>query len=97
MISSVRIDINTAGIGELLSRSETQEMLDDKAEDVAEAARSIAPDVEGEPGMIPLPIGVVDAGTSSRARALVTIDHPSGLAVEAKHRLLVGCLDAARW
>jgi hypothetical protein len=52
--------------------------------------------VDGIPGDEKPPIYQVDARSSSRARALVVLDHPAGLAIEAKHRLLVGSLDAAR-
>lgn len=62
-----------------------------EAERVAESARATGILVEGEPGDVALPIEVTDARTS-RARALVSINHPSGLAVEAKHRLLGGAL-----
>lgn len=93
--AEVRIETNYRGIGDLLTSSEVQDMLNDKAEAVANAARSRGLMVEGVPGDVPLPVTTSAAGDGTRARAYVTIDHPSGLAVEAKHRLLAGSLDAA--
>lgn len=91
-----RIELNRDGIRDLLASGDVQRMLDDKAQAVADAAKRQGITVDGVPGSEALPIGVVQAGSSSRARALVVVDHPAALAVEAKHRLLVGALDAAR-
>lgn len=93
---AVRIDLDGGGIRELLASDDVRAMLESKAEAVANAARARGVMVDGSPGNTPLPI-VVDAERGrARARAAVIIDHPSGMAVEAKHRLLVGSLDAAR-
>lgn len=92
---SVHIEIDGDGIMDLLGSAEVADMLRTKAEAAAEAARSRGVMVDGTPGDVPLPIEVVDA-SSDRARMLVVSDHAAGLAVEAKHRLLVGSLDAAR-
>ena len=93
---SVRIELDRAGVGELLRSDAVQAMLDDKADRVADAARGRGIQVEGKPGDVPLPIVTRRARTATRAKSTVVIEHPSGLAVEAKHRLLVGSLDAAR-
>lgn len=93
---SVRIELNRAGIRSLLADGDTQAMLDRKAEAVASAAQGRGITVEGEDPGVPLPVAVRPAGNATRARALVVLDHEAGLAVEAKHRLLVGSLDAAR-
>jgi len=95
-ISSVLIELDRPGVAALLASPDVQRMLDDKAKAVANAARNRGIKVSGTPGVVDLPVEVVSAGNAKRARALVSIDHPSGLAVEAKHRLLVGSLDAAR-
>lgn len=95
MGSSVRIELDRNGVGDLLRSSEVQSMLMRKAEAVKSAALGRGVTVNGPAGDETLPIEVVDAG-SDRARALVTVDHPAGLYVEAKHRLLVGSLEAAR-
>lgn len=95
-VSSVRIELDRAGVGALLKSDEVQQMLMRKAQAVASAARAHAPMVEGEPGKRKPPIEVRPAATPTRARAIVEVDHPSALAIESKHRLLVGALDAAR-
>jgi hypothetical protein len=95
-VSSVRIDLDRAGIRSLLGDDGVQAMLMRKAGAVATAANEHSPMVDGIPGDEKPPIYQVDARSSSRARALVVLDHPAGLAIEAKHRLLVGSLDAAR-
>ncbi|MFF1820393.1 hypothetical protein ACFVWG_24015 [Kribbella sp. NPDC058245] len=96
MAPSIRIELNRAGVGELLKSEAVQQMLNRKAEAVAAAARSRAPMVDGDPGKIPLPIETRADPTPTRARAIVEADHPAALAIEAKHRLLGGALDAAR-
>lgn len=96
MATSIRIELNRAGVGALLRSNDVQQMLNRKAAAVASAARTHAPMVDGEPGDKPLPVTWRAAPTGSRARAIVEADHPAALAVEAKHRLLVGSLDAAR-
>jgi hypothetical protein len=96
-VARVTIELNGDGIRDLLKSDGVQQMLVDRAEQVAEHARGRGVRVEGEPGDEPLPIRV-EAGTRgrTRARAFVIVDHDAALAVEAKHRLLVGSLDAAR-
>lgn len=95
-MGSVQIVLDGGGIRDLLGSEEVARMLRDKAEAVADAARNRGVLVDGRPGDVPLPVEVVDASSGTRARMLVVSDHPAGLAVEAKHRLLVGSLDAAR-
>ncbi|MFD7157958.1 hypothetical protein ACXJJ3_08725 [Kribbella sp. WER1] len=95
-ISSIVFELNRAGVGDLLKSAGMQQVLNRKAAAVASAARGAAPLVEGEPGKRKLPITVRQAPTSTRARAIVEADHPAALRVEAKHRLLVGALGAAR-
>lgn len=93
-VSSVRFELERGGVGELLASSEMQKLLDAKANAVADAARARGVMVEGD--QVALPVKAESRPTSTRARARVVLDHPAGLAVEAKHRLLVGSLDAAR-
>lgn len=95
-MATVRIELNRPGIRALLTDGDTQAMLDRKAAAVAGAAQGRGVTVQGRPGDVPVPVVTRQAGSAGRARALVVIDHESGLAVEAKHRLLVGSLDAAR-
>lgn len=95
-ISSVRIELARNGLRDVLAGPEVQAVLDAKARAVEGAARGRGIKVEGTPGETPLPVEAVSRPGGSRARAVVYINHPSGLAVESKHRLLVGSLDAAR-
>ena len=94
-VSSVRIEMDYGGVGELLRSAGVQADLDNRGEAMKAAAEGRGIMVEGEPGDVALPITSTSAGNSRRARTIVAIDHPAGLAVEAKHRLLVGSLDAA--
>lgn len=96
MVIKVRFKHSRKGIGEVLTRAATQEMLHAKGEAVAEAARSRGIRVEGTPGETDLPVTVRTSGRGIRARTYVTLDHPAGLAVESKHRVLGGAIDAAR-
>lgn len=91
-----RIAVNGQGLHELLTSREVQAMLDAKAQQVKQAADQAGLAVSGFPGDGPLPVNVSSNPEPHRARSLVSIDHPSGLDVESKHRLLVGSLDAAR-
>jgi len=93
-VGSVRIETNYAGIGELLKRSETNAMLEHKANAVGDQAKAHTPLVEN--GKVPMPITVEDRPLSKRCRWRVVADHPAGEAVEAKYRLLAGSLDAAK-
>ena len=97
MTATTRFAFNTAGLRELLTSREVAADLDRRGQAVAAAARSQGVMVEGEePGNIALPIEVHTDTTGPRARTTVVAAHPAGLAVEAKHRLLGGALDAAR-
>lgn len=96
MAIKVRFKLNRKGIREVLTRAETQEMLHAKGEAVAEAVRARGIRVEGAPGGTALPVTVRTSGRGIRARTYVVLDHPSGLAVESKHRVLGGAIDAAR-
>lgn len=99
MSGAVRIELNSSGIRELLVDDDVLDMLEDKARDVADAAQARGISVgstSGGSGETPLPVDVEASVSGSRARAVVIIAHPAGIAVEAKHRVLVGSLDAAR-
>lgn len=91
-MGSVRIELNGPGIRELLRSEGVQAMLMERGGKVAKAVESLALKVGDDE---PLPVAVV-SGRGRRARANVVVDHPAALAVEAKHRALVGSLDAAR-
>jgi len=94
--SSILIELNRSGIKALLASSEVQAMLEGKAAAVVNAAKGRGILVGGDPGDTPLPVEAISEASGARAKAMVSINHPAGIAVEAKHRLLVGSLDAAR-
>lgn len=58
------------------------------AERVADKARAADIRVEGDPGDVDLPLGVSMQEKEGEPYASVTIEHASGLAVQAKHGLL---------
>ena len=86
---AVRVDLSSAGVAAVLRSAPVQAAVNAAAERVAATARNAGIMVEGEPGDVPLPVTVEEAG-GTRARARVVLDHPAGMAVEAKHRLLGG-------
>lgn len=93
MPATLRLELNRDGIRrEVLNGEGTKALVEASAAATAEQARSVGLMVEGEPGETALPITSQASHFPSRARAIVTIDHPSGLAVEAKHRLLASSL-----
>jgi hypothetical protein len=94
-LGSFRIELARNGLREVLAGPQVQAMLERKARAVAQAAEARGIKVEGDDS-VALPIKVESRAGGTRARASVIIDHPAGLAVEAKHRLLGGSLDAAR-
>lgn len=90
MSMSVRIELNSAGIRELLLSGGIQGAVTEKANEVAGRARSRGLMLSDN---VPVPIEVREGSSeSTRARASVWIDHPAGLEVEAKDRLLGGSL-----
>jgi hypothetical protein len=92
MATQVRLELNSPGIRALLTDPQMRKAMEEMAEEVARRARGRGIMVDGEPGEVPLPIAVVPAHGRTRARALVVIDHPAGVAVEAKDRVLGGAL-----
>lgn len=96
MSMKIRFKHSRPGIGEILNRAETQEMLHAKGLAVADLIKSAGIRVEDIPGDIPLPVEVRTSGRGIRARTIVALDHPAGLAVESKHKLLARTIDAAR-
>jgi hypothetical protein len=84
---ATRVTLNTRGLDAALNTAGAKRAVAVLAEKVADNARAAAPDVEGIPGDIPLPVRV-DVYETDRARAEVWLAHPSGLAVQAKHGLL---------
>ncbi|WP_433651033.1 hypothetical protein ACQP2C_32490 [Micromonospora zamorensis] len=95
-IKVTRVKLKRRGMRELLRSEGVQAMLGRKAEAVAEQVEAAGIRVDGVPGRIALPVRVVVTAGEGRARATVTLNHPSGLAVEAKHGILTSSIDAAR-
>lgn len=91
MATSYRIELDSPGMRALIGSAWAQRVVEAKANEVADAAKARGVKVDGEPGEQPVPIAVIPAH-GKRARAQVWIDHASGVAVESKHRLLVGAL-----
>jgi hypothetical protein len=96
MSMRIRFKHSRQGIHEVLVSTEMQELLLAKVEAVAEAVRSAGIRVDDVPGDIDLPVRAFVSGRGIRARGYVELNHPSGLAVESKHRILAASLDAAR-
>ncbi len=90
------VTVYGAAVGRIMKSEGTRVLLHRKAEQVAARVRSAGILVEGVPGDVELPVRVSSDIGPTRARAQVSIDHPSGLAVEAKHRILGSSIDAAR-
>ncbi|AYF29308.1 hypothetical protein CSH63_17920 [Micromonospora tulbaghiae] len=94
-VKVTRVRLNRRGMRELLCSEGVQEMLAGKASAVAAEVEAAGIRVEGEPGRIALPVTVAVEVGAGRAFAQVILDHPAGLAVEAKHGLLTAAIDAA--
>lgn len=85
-----RVKLNTRGIGEILRSSGMQRVTRQAAEEVAanvRAQRIRVGDQDGGPREVDLPVEVT-MSTTDRAHASVTIKHPAGEAVQAKHGAL---------
>lgn len=81
--------LNHAGMAEILVSAGVRAAVDSAAERVADAARGAGGTV-GEltgGGEIDIPVEV-DSQTTDRARAVVSLAHPAGLAYEAKYGAL---------
>lgn len=91
-----RFESNPDGIADLLLAGKVLADLEQRGERMAAQVRSAGIRVSGEPGRDELPVRVVSSRGSKRVRVRVVIPHPAALAVEAKHRLLGGAIDAAR-
>lgn len=91
-----RLTVKTTKVRKLLVQPGMVADIAARGARVEAAAEASGIRVEGVPGRIDLPIELDVNTKGRRARARVTIAHPSGIAVEAKHGLLAGAIDAAR-
>lgn len=85
-----RITLNRRDVGLFLRSAEMQAVIRAKAEQVAASVRSKGirvGDRDGGRHEDALPVSVLSTVTD-RAKALVTITHPAGDAVQAKHGVL---------
>lgn len=94
-MTRARVDLNHLGMRELLRSEIIRADLHRRGEAVARQAKEANILVNGVPGDDPLPVTVASHIGRSRASARITLVHPSGVAVEAKHGLLTRSLDAA--
>jgi hypothetical protein len=90
-----RVRVKRKVIRDLLQSDALDAVVLAKGQAVADLVVSKGVRVEGVPGRIRLPV-VAKLASSERSRAHVVLDHPSGLAVESKHKLLATNIDAAR-
>lgn len=95
-MTSVRVVPNQAGIDALLRSDNVVDVIRDRTEKMASAARGRNVLIEGEPGDVLAPIETAVTIQDGAARGVVYVPHAAGLALEAKHRLLGGAIDAAR-
>ena len=85
-----RVRLNSRGIARILKAPEMQRATERAAEAVAENVRAqgiAVGDMDGGKREKPLPV-TVTMSTTDRAHANVTLAHPAGAAVQAKHGAL---------
>ena len=87
-----KVELDVKGLEEAATSAAVQRAVDALAEKVATIVRGQYHMVEGVPGDVPLPVTTHSGETTdmrlNRARASVTLAHPSGKAVQAKHGAL---------
>lgn len=93
-VSGVRV--KDRGLQELMKSPRMQALLGAKAEAVAAEVEAAGIRVEGKPGRVDIPVTTTVVVGRTRARSRVILDHPAGIAVEAKHGVLTSAIDAAR-
>jgi hypothetical protein len=77
-----------------LGTPEMQEATDRLAESLADEVRTQRTLVEGEPGILDLPVEVYQSDDADTAASAVVLAHPAGLAVQAKHGSLTKAASA---
>lgn len=90
----VKYTHNSAGMRELLISLGVEKMLHGRAERVAEAAQAHY-DSEDQPHTGEVVVEVDSGVGPGRVHATVVAKHPAALAIEARHRILGGAIDAA--
>lgn len=85
-----RVKLNSAGIAAVLTSTEMHRAVHAAADQVADNVRAMnisVGDRDGGPDEVDLPVEVT-VTTTDRAKARVTLTHPAGQAVQAKHGAL---------
>jgi hypothetical protein len=98
---SIRVELNSAGIRDLLRSDEVAADIERRAHnvsDAADAAYAMIPVGGRDKGDAPTHITteVVTGASATRVHARVVAQHPAALAVEVRHRILGRAMDAAR-
>jgi hypothetical protein len=91
------VKLNHSGVSAILKSSEVAAMVTAAAEEIADNVRAqgiVVGAFSGGDGDIELPVEVTPH-TTDRARASVTLAHPAGIAVQAKHGALTKAASAA--
>lgn len=88
-----KVKLNRAGMAKMMKSSEMATMLHDRAERVAQAARSAAP---VKSGAYAANIEVVDEVHGDRVVSRAVATSPYAQRVESSHRVLGTAIDAAR-
>lgn len=89
-----RVTIDSKGILDVLKSAGVTAVVAAKTEQVADNVRSLGIMVDGIPGKYALPVET-SMTTTDRAHGRVTLAHPSGMAVQAKHGALTKAALAA--
>lgn len=91
-----KVQLDHGGVAALLKSTAMHALVQDVAEEIAAAVQSqgLRVGAFAGGGDIPLPVEV-SVTTTDRARANVTLAHPAGVAVQAKHGALTRGASAA--
>ena len=88
-MSRVDVDLDRSGVGVVAKSAQMMDAVEDAANRVAENVG--AQGLVATSGSAESPAAItaeVETSTTDRARAVVTISHPAGLAMQARHGVL---------
>lgn len=91
------VKLNRAGVQAMLKSTGMHRVIQAKTEEIAQKVRDqniTVGDKDGGRHETDLPVKV-EVGTSDRARGVVLLAHPAGLAVQAKHGALTKAASAS--
>ena len=92
-----RVKLNRSGVGAILRSAEMHRTVQDAVEKIAANVKALnikVGDRDGGAHEYDLPV-TTDVGTTDRAHGVVTLAHPAGEAVQAKHGALTKAAAAA--